>query len=130
MKRSAGIWIAIAAAIVCTAGLMGALGWYGYQRYHERVAQQKEREHRDEESTRKLTSDSTHDATEDLVDDDFKIRVNWPGAGFKVMAEEDARRIVPEAIGGVIGTGGAARCSLAVTAEHLPGTTPDQASAL
>jgi hypothetical protein len=130
MKRSTGLWIAIAGAILCTAALMGALGWYGYQRYHERIAQQKERDKRDEETARKVTTESTHDATEDLVDEDFQIRVKWPGAGFKVMAEEDARRIVPEAIGGVIGTGGDARCSLAVTAEHLPGTAPEQAARL
>ena len=42
---------------------------------------------------RKLTPTSTDDVTAPLVDDDFRFRLAWPGEGWKVLREPDARRL-------------------------------------
>lgn len=59
----------------------------------------KDRPGRDET---KLTASSTDDATQPLVDDDYRFELAWPGAGWKIMHEADIRKLVPDAVAGVI----------------------------
>lgn len=91
--------------------VMAGLGYYGFKRYMERTKEAR----RDLE--RRLTSDSTTDATADIVDDDYRFKLAYPGAGFKLMSEEHASRIQQDALAGAMGH----RCWFTVTAEHLPG---------
>jgi hypothetical protein len=50
---------------------------------------------------KKVTTSSTYDATEPLVDEDYRFRLDWPGRGWKVLREDDARRINKDAVAGL-----------------------------
>lgn len=50
----------------------------------------------------KVTPDSPYDATTAIVDDDYRIRLGWPGKGWKLLREEEARRIVPGSVLGAL----------------------------
>lgn len=50
----------------------------------------------------KVTISSTEDATKDLVDEDYRFRIRWPGVGWKLISEQDMRQISPDAIAGVV----------------------------
>ncbi|HTJ80104.1 MAG TPA: hypothetical protein VL400_00230, partial [Polyangiaceae bacterium] len=121
MKPGIGLRVAIASGIVVLLALVGIGGWYATKRFERRRVEARDREERKEALDKKLTQSSTRDATRELVDEDFQFRIDWPGPGYKVMGEDEARRVVPEAFGGVLGVGDQASCSLAVTAELVPG---------
>jgi hypothetical protein len=70
----------------------------------------------------KLHAGSDYDATKDIVDDDYKFRLAWPGAGSKLVREEDARELVPDAIAGAIHEAG---CFGIVIVEEIPGSDVD-----
>jgi hypothetical protein len=54
-----------------------------------------------DEESRKVTTDSTADAHEPIVDEDYRFRLDWPGEGWKLLGEEDARKLLPSAVAGV-----------------------------
>lgn len=66
---------------------------------------------------RKLTPSSTDDATAPLVDEDFRFRLAWPGAGWKVLRERDARRLNRDAVAGLLHN----QVMTIVIVEALPG---------
>lgn len=50
----------------------------------------------------KVTSTSTDDATQPLVDEDYRFEISWPGKGWKITREADIRKLVPDAVAGAI----------------------------
>jgi hypothetical protein len=89
-----------------------------------------EQENREEQAAnaKKVTADSTDDATEPIVDEDYRFRLAPPGEGWKLLRERDASSINPDAIAGAINSSGPTYGIVIV--ERLPGTTLDQAKAL
>lgn len=87
-------------------------------------------ENRDERANnaKKVTADSTDDATEPIVDEDYRFRLALPGAGWKLLREHDASAINPDAIAGAMNSG--ATSYGIVIVERLPGATLEQAAAL
>lgn len=75
-----------------------------------------------EDNTRKLTVDSTADATAPIVDDNYKFRLGWPGEGWKLMGPGEAAAISPDACAGAMRPGVVA---LTVIVESLPGASID-----
>ncbi|MBK9036314.1 MAG: hypothetical protein IPL61_34555 [Myxococcales bacterium] len=69
------------------------------------------------EEAKKLTPTSTDDATKTLVDDDYRFTLAWPGAGWKVLREPDARRLNGDAVAALLHE----RVMLLVIVESLPG---------
>ena len=55
-----------------------------------------------EDNQKRLTPESTDDATSPIVDEDYRFRLGWPGAGWKMMGEADARRANPDALAGLM----------------------------
>lgn len=78
------------------------------------------------ENARKVTADSTHDATESIVDEGYRFRLDWPGEGWKLLGPEDAARLVPDAVAGATAEG----VHFVVIVERLPGATVDQVADL
>ena len=66
---------------------------------------------------RKVTPTSTDDATAPLVDEDFRFRLAWPGEGWKVLHERDARRLNGDAVAGLLHK----QVMTIVIVESLPG---------
>ncbi len=81
-----------------------------------------------EANAKKVTADSTEDATLPIVDEDFGFRLALPGPGWKLLHEKDASSLSPDAVAGALepqlGAYGI------VIVERLPGTTLEQALAL
>jgi len=73
-----------------------------------------------DEEAKKVTPTSTDDATKELVDEDYRFQLAWPGSGWKVLREKDARHLNPEAVAGL--TDGKGVNSIVIV-EHLPGAT-------
>lgn len=71
-----------------------------------------------EEEAKKVTPTSTDDATKDLADEDYRFRLKWPGTGWKLLREKDARHLNPDAVAGL--TNGSGVNSIVIV-EHLPG---------
>ena len=69
------------------------------------------------EEARKVTPSSKDDATAPLVDEDFRFRLSWPGAGWKVLRERDARRLNHDAVAGLLHN----EVMAIVIVESLPG---------
>jgi hypothetical protein len=76
----------------------------------------KKRDHAKEEA-KKVTTSSTEDATQDLVDEDYRFRLRWPGKGWKVLREADARHLSADAIGGL----SSGNTNAIVIVEQVPG---------
>ncbi len=111
--------IAVLALVALTfLGLLAGVAAYGFKRYTERAKQAAEQK---EQAEKKLLPTSTHDATADLVDDDFKLTLKWPGKGFKMLRQEEARHILPDTLAGIIHEGG---CQLVVIGDYSPGADP------
>lgn len=62
----------------------------------------KEKDEQIAADAKKLTADSTQDATQAVVDEDWKFHLAWPGAGWKMMGESDVSRIGPDLVAGAI----------------------------
>jgi hypothetical protein len=41
-------------------------------------------------------------ATEPLVDEDYQFHIAWPGPGWTLLGESDARQVAPDAIAGAM----------------------------
>ncbi|NVB39675.1 hypothetical protein G6O69_17665 [Pseudenhygromyxa sp. WMMC2535] len=80
-----------------------------------------------EANARRVTADSTVDATKPIVDEDFGFRLNLPGEGWKLLTEQDASQLHPDAIAGGLDGKGAFGI---VIVERLPGASLEQAAAL
>ncbi|KIG19373.1 hypothetical protein DB30_02654 [Enhygromyxa salina] len=82
-----------------------------------------------EANAKRVTSDSTEDASEPIVDEDYRFRLGLPGPGWKLLREGDASKLQPDAIAAAVMTGGGGAYGVVII-ERLPGTTLDQAKAL
>jgi len=71
------------------------------------------------EERKKVTSTSTDDATQPIVDEDYRFRLAWPGEGWKLLREADARHLNEDAIAGLTND----RVNAIVIVEHAPGGT-------
>ncbi len=71
-----------------------------------------------EQEAKKVTPTSTDDATKDLADEDYRFRLTWPGTGWKLLREKDARHLNPDAVAGLTHGNGV---NSIVIVEHLPG---------
>lgn len=75
----------------------------------------------------KVTAESQYDATEPIVDDDYRFRLGSPGRGWKLLRKPDMRQVMPDAVAGVMGPGGEFG---GVIVEKAPGLTLEQAMSL
>jgi hypothetical protein len=57
-------------------------------------------------SRNKITIDSEYDSTRPVVDTDYQFELAWPGPGWKLLREQDARNLVQQAVAGAVGRGG------------------------
>ena len=112
------IWIVLGVFGLGTLLMLSALGLlaaFGFHRYRERAAAA---ESARRELELRVTPSSSADATQDLVDRDFQFKLAWPGAGFKLLHEADAKKLLPDATAALMGQDG---CAGVVIVEHLPG---------
>jgi hypothetical protein len=79
-------------------------------------------------NAKKVTADSTDDATEPIVDEGYRFRLTLPGPRWKLLREHDASRLNPDAIAGAVNSSDAGYGIVLV--ERLPGTTLEQAQAM
>lgn len=70
---------------------------------------------------KKVTVTSTDDATEAIVDEEFRFQLAWPGDGWKLLREADARHLAPDAVAAL--SKGAVHAIVIV--EHAPGMALD-----
>ncbi len=75
-----------------------------------------------EDDARKLTVDSTTDATAPLVDDNCRFRLGWPGEGWKLVGPTEAAALWRDAQAGAIGPG---QLGAAVMVQGAPGASLD-----
>lgn len=61
-----------------------------------------------ESNARRVAAASTADATSDVVDEARRFRLGWPGPGWKLLHEAEARKLAPEAAAGALSEGGIA----------------------
>ncbi|MCH9682600.1 MAG: hypothetical protein K0V04_14275 [Deltaproteobacteria bacterium] len=81
------------------------------------------KKHRDPEADgRKLTAESTYDATKPIIHDGYRFRLDHPGPGWKLMQRDDARNLVDDANAGAMGPQNLAGV---VMVERMPGATID-----
>ncbi len=95
--------------------VLGAGAYFGFTRYRERAKQAAEER---DQAEKKLLPTSTYDATADIVDEDFRLRLKWPGKGFKMLRQEDARRVFHDTLAGIVHEKG---CQLLVVGDYSPG---------
>lgn len=81
-----------------------------------------------EANAKRVTADSTIDATQPIVDEEYRFRLDHPGDGWKLLHERDIRKIVPDAIAG--GANGEAKTFGAIIVERAPGVPLEQAAEL
>ncbi len=113
-KTSSALWILLgllAVGLLLTTATVGALAYYGVKRY---LALRAERAAVDS----RLTADSDYDATSDVVDEDYRFRIRWPGPGTRMMRAKDARRLSRDALAAAFDETG---CYGVVIAEDVPG---------
>ncbi|MBL8742602.1 MAG: hypothetical protein JNK04_15955 [Myxococcales bacterium] len=118
-SRPKRAWPYVLVALLVVAALLAATVLFVrrlQQQREARAAEQRELETR-------LTESSTADATADLVDADFLFTLKWPGTGFKLAGEADARRLGSDAVAMAMHERG---CSISVIAEHIPGATAEE----
>jgi hypothetical protein len=53
-------------------------------------------------NAKKVTVNSTDDATDAIVDEDYRFRMDWPGTGWKLLREKDVKRLLPDAVAGAM----------------------------
>jgi hypothetical protein len=93
----------------------------------QRSVEAENREER-EANAKKVTADSTVDATDPIVEENFRFRLVPPGPTWKLLREQDASRLNPDAIAAAMESDGEAFGVILV--ERVPGTTLEQAVAL
>jgi hypothetical protein len=74
------------------------------------------------ENAKKITADSTSDATAPLVDEGYRFRIEWPGEGWKLLGPDEAKRIAPDAVAGAVKLPSA---FMVVIVERAPSTEID-----
>jgi hypothetical protein len=109
------VLVIVAAAVIAIAVPLGVGGYFGFKRYVERAEQAKRQA---VELDTQIVPGSSYDATRDLVDEDFRFRLSWPGKGFKLLGEQEAKRITPDSVAGLMDDKG---CLGIVIAESFPG---------
>lgn len=57
---------------------------------------------REKAASKKVTVDSTNDATQPMIDEDYRFKLDWPGTGWKLMTEQEIRKLSPDAVAGAI----------------------------
>lgn len=80
-----------------------------------------------EVNARRVTADSTADATKPVVDEDYAFRLDRPSTEWKLMAEAEAQGINPDACAGAMHEDGV---FAQVIVQRLPGMTVEQAAEL
>ena len=55
-----------------------------------------------ETNARRVSAASTANATEAVVDEARRFRLSWPGPGWKLLHEAEARKLAPEAVAGAM----------------------------
>ena len=75
----------------------------------------------------KVTAESDYDATEPIVDDNYRFRLTSPGTGWKLLRTVDMRQMMPDAVAGLVGPAGQFG---GVIVEKAPGFTLEQAAGL
>lgn len=115
MNQHRVVLVVIAAAVVAVAVPLGVGGYIGFKRYVERAEQAKRQA---AELETQIVPGASYDATRDLVDEDFRFRLSWPGKGFKLLGEQEAKRITPDSVAGLMDDKG---CLGIVIAESFPG---------
>lgn len=105
------ILIAFAALTVLVAVIVSTLAWFGVKRY---IALRAEHDAADS----RLTADSDYDATSDVVDEDYRFRLRWPGPGTKLMRSKDAQKLSSDAVAAAFDDTG---CYGVVITENVPG---------
>lgn len=115
MSQHRVVLLVIAAAVLTIAVPLGVGGYVGFKRYVERAEQAKRQE---AELETQIVPGASYDATRDLVDEDFRFRLSWPGKGFKLLGEQEAKRITPDSVAGLMDDKG---CLGIVIAESFPG---------
>jgi hypothetical protein len=72
----------------------------------------------------KVTVESDYDATLPIEDEAFRFRLVQPGPGWKLLHEQDIRRMLPDAVAGAVSADGIFG---GVIVEKLPGISLDKA---
>jgi len=67
----------------------------------------------------KVSSSSTRDASEPVIDEDYRFKLEWPGKPWKLVAEDEMRQLTPDAVAGVVSDSH----YVAVIVESAPGAT-------
>jgi hypothetical protein len=70
----------------------------------------------------KVTVESKEDATEAIVDDNYRFKLAWPGKGWKLMRQHDISKMSADAVAGAMF--GQSRIGIVIV-EHVPGMTLD-----
>lgn len=86
---------------------------------NQRAAKQAELE----QDRKRVSADSTHDASQAVVDEARRFRLENPGDGWKTVGEADARKINPDFVAMTFNT--QARLNGSVIVEYLPGMSLD-----
>src|SRR6266545_3097739 len=73
---------------------------------------------RNREEPARVTVSSPADAHEAIVDQEYRFRWNWPGSGWKLLREADARKVAPDAIAAAVS---ADQIWLSLIVESAPG---------
>lgn len=94
---------------------LASLAWIGVKRYRQLRADQ-------ENIDSRLTPESDYDATTDVVDEDYRFRLRWPGPGTRMMRADDARKLSSDAVAAAFDEGG---CYGVVIVESVPGAQLD-----
>jgi hypothetical protein len=71
------------------------------------------------EEEKKVTATSTDDATAPIVDEGYRFKLSWPGPGWKLLREKDARHLNQDAVAGLSND----EVNAVVIVEHAPGGT-------
>lgn len=102
--RSATLWVVLAVLV------LGGLVVGGAVLVARKLFDARDR------AARSLTADSDYDATADIIDEDYRFRLKWPGKGFKMLREQEAHLQTPDSVAGVqaLGCGAAVIVELAV----------------
>jgi len=71
------------------------------------------------QNSQRVSVASTADATAAVVDQGRRFRLAWPGAGWKLLHEQEARKLVPEAVAGALSDRGISVVVLVRPADKL-----------
>jgi hypothetical protein len=75
------------------------------------------------EAAKKVTPDSIDDATQPIVDEDYRFQLDWPGKGWKLLRQKDASKVLPDAVAVAVSS---AAHSAGVIVEQAPGATASE----